>query len=150
MDTRLILKDQLKDIKKKANNRLKLLKRLASTSWGADKGTLRQLYMGYVRSIMDYTLALQYISRKTTRSSLDKVQNHAPRHVLSWPKLGLETKFHDPESFGGSGKREHINTQDSSFISIEIAKAFYIFKLLLAICSYVISPSSVHETIKGI
>ena len=81
MDTRLTLKDQLKDIKKKANNRLKLLKRLASTSWGADKGTLRQLYMGYVRSIMDYTLALQSISSKTTRSSLDKVQNHALRFI---------------------------------------------------------------------
>ena len=81
LDTRLTLKDQLKDIKKKANNRLKLLKRLASTSWGADKGTLRQLYMGYVRSIMDYTLALQTISSKTTRSSLDKVQNHALRFI---------------------------------------------------------------------
>ena len=34
LDTRLTLKDQLKDIKKKANNRLKLLKGLASTSWG--------------------------------------------------------------------------------------------------------------------
>ena len=44
LDTRLTLKSQLKDIKKKANNLLKLLKRLASTSWGADKGTLWQLY----------------------------------------------------------------------------------------------------------
>ena len=28
------------------------------------------------------------------------------RHVLSWPKLGLEPKFHDPGTFGGFGKRE--------------------------------------------
>ena len=26
-------------------------------------------------------------------------------HVLSWPKLGLEPKFHDPGTFGGFGKR---------------------------------------------
>ena len=31
------------------------------------------------------------------------------RHVLSWPKLGLEPKFHDPGSFGGFGKHEHTD-----------------------------------------
>ena len=81
LDPRLTLNEQLKGIKKKANNRLKLLKRLASTSWGADKETLRQLYLGYVRSTMDYTLALQSISSKTTRLALDKIQNHALRFI---------------------------------------------------------------------
>ena len=46
------------------------------------------------------------------------------RHVLKWPKLGLEPKFHDPGTFGGFGKREqtdrHTDTQDSCFISIDI------------------------------
>ena len=42
------------------------------------------------------------------------------RHVLSWPKLGLEPKFHDPGTFGGFGKREQTDTQDSCFISIDI------------------------------
>ena len=27
------------------------------------------------------------------------------RHVLNWPKLGLETKFHYPETFDDFGKR---------------------------------------------
>ena len=27
------------------------------------------------------------------------------RHVLSWPKLGLEPKCHDSGTFGGFGKR---------------------------------------------
>ena len=26
-------------------------------------------------------------------------------HVRSWPKVGLEPKFHDPGTFGGFGKR---------------------------------------------
>ena len=81
LDTRMTLNQQIKNVKKKANNRLKLLKKLASTSWGADKRTLRQLYLGYVRSTMDYTLALQSISSKSTITSLDKVQNNALRFI---------------------------------------------------------------------
>ena len=41
------------------------------------------------------------------------------RHVLSWPKLGLGPKFHDPGSFGGFGKRGQTNKQGSCFISID-------------------------------
>ena len=34
-----------------------------------------------------------------------KISKIGLRHVLSWPKLGLEPKFHDPGFFGGFGKR---------------------------------------------
>ena len=68
-------------IKKKAKSRLHLVKRLASTSWGADKDTLRQLYLGYVRSTMEYSLALQALSSRTNQQSLDKVQNNALRFI---------------------------------------------------------------------
>ena len=33
------------------------------------------------------------------------------RSDLSWPKVGLEPKFHEPGTFGGFGKREHTDTQ---------------------------------------
>ena len=33
------------------------------------------------------------------------------RSDLSWPKLGLEPKCHEPGTFSGFGKREHTNTQ---------------------------------------
>ena len=44
-------------------------------------------------------------------------------HVLSWPKVGLEAKFHDPGTFGGFGKRGQTNKQTRLmfFISIDIA-----------------------------
>ncbi|GFR64903.1 hypothetical protein ElyMa_000191200 [Elysia marginata] len=42
-----------------------LIKRLASTSWGSDMDTLRSLYLGYVRSVLDYNLCLQASSSKT-------------------------------------------------------------------------------------
>ena len=37
LDTRLTLSEHLKDVKKKATNRFNIVKKLASTSWGADK-----------------------------------------------------------------------------------------------------------------
>ena len=33
-----------------------------------------------------------------------KISKIGLSHVLSWPKLGLEPKFHDPGTFGGFGK----------------------------------------------
>ena len=35
-----------------------------------------------------------------------KILKSGFRSDLSWPKLGLEPKFHDPGTFGGFGKRE--------------------------------------------
>ena len=49
-----------------------------------------------------------------------KISKIGLRHVLSWPKLGLEPKFHDPGTFGGFGKRGQTDRQDSCFISIDI------------------------------
>ena len=71
LDRQLSLKEHTQKVKQKATKRLNLLKRLASTSWGADKNTLRQLYLGYIRSTMDYNLMLQATSSKSTRASLD-------------------------------------------------------------------------------
>ena len=52
-----------------------------------------------------------------------KISKIGLRHVLSWSKLGLEPKFHDPGTFGGFGKRGHTDRQtdrqDSCFISID-------------------------------
>ena len=44
------------------------------------------------------------------------------RSDLSWPKLGIEAKFHDPGTFGGFGKQitdRQRDRQDSCFISID-------------------------------
>ena len=35
-----------------------------------------------------------------------KISKIGLRSDLSWPKLGLEPKFHEPGTFGGFGKRE--------------------------------------------
>ena len=81
LDQHMTLNHHMQKIKKKCTRRLQLVKRLASTTWGADKNTLRQLYLGYVRSAMEYCLPLQCICSKTTRNALDKVQNNAVRYI---------------------------------------------------------------------
>ena len=81
LDRQLTLGKHVRDLKTRAHRRLLLLKRLAGSSWGADKKTLRQLYTGYVRSLMEYNLALQSICSKTTLASLDKVQNEAVHFI---------------------------------------------------------------------
>ena len=81
LDRQLNLKTHVENVQKKANKRLNLVKRLASTNWGADKMTLRSLYLGYVRSVIDYNIVLQNTCSKTTKQGLDKVQNHALRLI---------------------------------------------------------------------
>jgi len=49
------------------------------------------------------------------------------RSDLSWPKVVLEPKYHEPGTFGGFGKREQTNRQDSCFISIDVCIYFILF-----------------------
>ena len=87
LDQQVNLSAFIRSLKEKATKRLNLVKRLASLSWGASKQTLRQLYLGYVRSIMDYAQSLQTVASKTAISSLDRVQNQALRLICG----GLRT-----------------------------------------------------------
>ena len=81
LDRQMTMADHLKNLKEKATKRLNLVKRLASTKWGADKQTLRQLYMGYVRSVLDNNLPLQSIASTSNTTALDKTQNQALRLI---------------------------------------------------------------------
>lgn len=81
LDRQLNLNKHVENTRKKASKRLNLIKQLASTTWGADKDTLRTLYLGYTRSVIDYNIALQNVCSDTTKSSLDKVQNQALRLI---------------------------------------------------------------------
>ena len=48
LDRQLNLNKHVQKLKEKSTRRLNIVKRLASTQWGANKQTLRQLYIGYV------------------------------------------------------------------------------------------------------
>jgi hypothetical protein len=61
LDQRLTLNQYINTVIDKASTRLRLIKHLASCRWGADLQILHQLYVGYVRSVIDYSLPLQII-----------------------------------------------------------------------------------------
>ena len=81
LDRQLNLNTHAQNVKKKAMKRLNLIKKLASTTWGSNKQMLRNLYLGYCRSALDYNIVLQNICSKSTRDSIDKIQNHATRFI---------------------------------------------------------------------
>ena len=87
LDNRLTMNKHVANMKQKATKRLSLLKRLASTNWGSDMNTLRTLYIGYIRSVLDYNQSLIISSSQSTSSVLDRIQNHALRFICG----GLRT-----------------------------------------------------------
>ena len=81
LDPKLSLKAHFDDIAEKVSRRLNLLKRLASSNWGTNKNTLRQLYSGYVRAVFDFSAPLQTTASKSNQSKLDRLQNQGLRFV---------------------------------------------------------------------
>ena len=81
LDRQLNLNAHAGNVKQKAMKRLNLIKKLASTTWGSNKAMLRNLYLGYCRSTIDYNIVLQNICSKSTRQSIDVVQNQATRFI---------------------------------------------------------------------
>ncbi|MCP4271485.1 MAG: reverse transcriptase-like protein, partial [Gammaproteobacteria bacterium] len=94
LDRQMTMKPFLDSLKDKASKRLRLVKRLATTSWGADKMTLRQIYLGYIRSALEYAQPIQTAASKSNLDSVDKIQNQALRLVCggmrSTPTAALE------------------------------------------------------------
>ena len=94
LDRQLTLNEHIRKLREKSAKRLKIVKRLASTQWGADKNTLRQLYIGYVRSVMEYNLPLQSISSETTQDSLDKIESQAVHFISGGMRTAPTTACH--------------------------------------------------------
>ena len=81
LDQKLTLKAHVENTKIKAKRRLQLLKKLAGSSWGSDKQTLRGLYLGYVRSALEYSNSLLTMCSASNRETLDRIQNNALRFI---------------------------------------------------------------------
>ena len=81
LDTRLTFNNHIEDVSRKASTKIKLLKRLASSNWGANKSTLRQLYTGYVRAVLDYSAPLQATASISNQEKLDRKQSQAVHFI---------------------------------------------------------------------
>ena len=81
LDARLSKNDFMKELKNAAVKRLNLVKRLAGTTWGTEKRTLRQLYIGYIRAKLDYCSPIQTVANKSALQEINKVHNQGLRLI---------------------------------------------------------------------
>ncbi len=65
-----------------ARQRINMLRRLASTSWGANIKVLRSLYLAYVRPVLQYGDEVLLGVGQAQSSRLDKIQNQALRKII--------------------------------------------------------------------
>ena len=94
-DKRLTWKQQTEKAEARAKVRLALMKKLAGTTWGADTVTLKRLYTGRVRPVLEYGMTAWGTTAKSNFDQVCKVQNQATRIITgamkSTPIMELET-----------------------------------------------------------
>ena len=94
-DKRLTWKQQTEKAEARAKVRLALMKKLAGTTWGADTVTLKRLYTGRVRPVLEYGMTACGTTAKSNFDRVSKVQNQATRIITgamkSTPIMELET-----------------------------------------------------------
>ena len=94
-DKRLTWKRQTEKAESRGKTRLALMKKLAGTTWGADNRTLKRLYTGRVRPVLEYGMTAWGTTAKSNFERVSKVQNQATRIITgamkSTPIQELET-----------------------------------------------------------
>ena len=82
LDSRLTFSKHINKTKREANRRCSQLKTLAGTDWGSCASNLRNLYTGYIRSVLEYGADIwgNGIS-ETNMKKLETVQNMAARII---------------------------------------------------------------------
>ena len=95
LDNTMTWKPQIQRAAAKAKHRLALMKKLSGTTWGADEGVLKKLYVGYNRPVMEYGMTASATSSKSNFNKLTQVQNQALRIITgcikSTPIKAMET-----------------------------------------------------------
>ena len=57
------------------------MKKIAGSTWGADHNTLKTLYVGNVRPVLEYGITAWGTAAKTNFDKLSKIQNQATRII---------------------------------------------------------------------
>ena len=94
-DSRLTSKQQTEKAEARARVRLAPMKKLAGTTCSADTVTLKRLYTGRVRPVLEYGMTARGTIAKSNYDRVSKVQNQATRIITrvmkSTPIVELET-----------------------------------------------------------
>lgn len=84
------------ELKRDCLKRIDLMKTFSSSTWGASSQILRNFYISYIRSKLDYGSNLYGYAAKTNLKKLDSIQNSALRLMLggrkSSPILSLQAE----------------------------------------------------------
>ena len=95
---RLTWSEHIIDISSRATLRMRILKKLAGTQWGANLKTLKQVYIGSVRPVLEYGSSTFGTEASTALQKLDKVQNTGLRIISGGMK---STPINEMESLAG-------------------------------------------------
>ena len=94
-DRRLTWKQEVENNERKGKARLAILRKLSGTTWGADLQTLKRVYTGNVRPVLEYGMASWGTTANSHFDRLGKVQNQAMRvmtgAIKSTPVTTMET-----------------------------------------------------------
>ena len=96
---------------------MRILKKLAGTQWGANLKTLKQVYIGSVRPVLEYGSSTFVTEASTALQKLDKVQNTGLRIISGGMK---SIPIHEMESLAGlkslkEQKEENIVLQTEKY-----------------------------------
>ncbi|XP_055862095.1 uncharacterized protein LOC129922043 [Biomphalaria glabrata] len=82
LDSKFNFLPHIKELKKKCQKSLNILRVLSHTDWGADRDTLLLLYRSLIRSKLDYGSIIYGAARKSYLKILEPIQNAALRLCL--------------------------------------------------------------------
>ena len=133
----LTWKCHINNLKTNCCRRLDVMKAIASTNWGASGTVLRQFYLLYIQSKLDYGAIVYSSASESTLQKLEIIQNSAMRMILgarrSSPLLSLQAESHIPSL---ALKRSYLTVREyiklsyrpkndftSKFLGIEITSS---------------------------
>jgi len=86
LDNKLSWKNHVKHTINKVNQRLRLIKRLAGTTWGSTQETMNTTYQTYVKPLMKYGSEILITASNSTLQALETTQNNALRLITGGVK----------------------------------------------------------------
>jgi len=76
---KLTWKNQINNLKISCSNRINLMKKISSTTWGANRETIIKFYDIYIKPKIEYGIAIFGTAKNTEMKKLEILQNNALR-----------------------------------------------------------------------
>ena len=86
MDNKLSWKNHVEHTVNKANQRLRLIKRLTGAAWGSTQERMNTTYKTYIKPVMKYGREVLITASGSTLKALETTQNNALRLITGGVK----------------------------------------------------------------